>query len=125
MILFAFALVGLKLPSRVSLKPSQAKGYPSKLRRIDFIGAILLALTIVTSLGALSLGGQDLNWTDPLILGLAGVSVILGGLFIIWEIKFALEPVFPPALMIKRDVATSYIVSAFMTAAQVSVRIAL
>jgi hypothetical protein len=66
-----------------------------------------------------------LNWTDPLILGVAGASVVLGGLFLIWEVKFAFEPVFPPALVIKRDVATSYIVSAFMTAAQVSVRTAI
>jgi hypothetical protein len=104
---------------------SQIKGQPSKLRRVDFTGATLLALTIVTFLGALSLGSQDLNWTDPLILSLAAGSPAFGCLFTLWETKFALEPIFPPALVIQRDVATSYAISAFQTGAQVSVCISL
>jgi hypothetical protein len=79
-------------------------------------------MAIVTFLSALSLGSQDLSWTDPLILSLVASSVTLGSLFIVWEVKFAFEPIFPPALVIQRDVATSYAIAALQTAAQLSVR---
>ena len=97
------------------------KGQPSKLRRVDFVGALLLALTIVSFLGALSLGGQHLDWFNPLVLGLAVASVLLGSLFVLWEVKFSLEPIFPPTLVIQRDVATVYAMAALQTGGQVSV----
>ena len=56
LITIAIILVALKLPSRgtSSVPATQQKGQPSKLRRIDFVGAFSLALTIVSLLGALS-----------------------------------------------------------------------
>ncbi|RFU32551.1 hypothetical protein B7463_g3771, partial [Scytalidium lignicola] len=118
--LVAIALVALKLPNETSTKgsPIQIKGQPSKLRRIDFVGAFLVALTISSLLGALSLGGQNLPWSHPIVIGLGVSSIILGGIFVTYEVKYALEPVFPPLLLLRRDVATSYAVAALQGAAQ-------
>ncbi|PBP26330.1 MFS general substrate transporter [Diplocarpon rosae] len=121
-IALAILLVALRLSSHTgySHSNSRQKYGSSKLRRIDFIGAIFLALTIVSLLGALSLGGQSLAWTHPLILALFASSLVLGTAFIVYEKKVALEPVFPPSLMVQRDVATNYAIIALQSAAQLA-----
>lgn len=119
-ILLAIILVALKLPS--SSPPAPAKGEPSKLRRIDFAGAFMLAITIVSLLGALSLGGQNLPWSHPIVISLSAGSLFLGAIFVTYEVKHALEPIFPPTLVVQRDVATPYAIMALQTAAQLAVR---
>ncbi len=118
--LFAILLVAIKLPSSEASKP-QIKGQPSKLGRVDFVGAFLIALTMVTLLGSLSLGGQTLQWSNPLVIELLLGSVVLGSLFVIYELKVPLEPVFPPALLIRRDVVSQYLIIALQSAAQLAV----
>lgn len=122
-IALAILLVALKLPSNSSPTTStaQVKGQPSKLHRIDFIGAFTLAITVVALLGALSTGGQTFPWSHPLVIGPAVGSLVLGTLFVVWEVRYAVEPVFPPSLVIKRDVATAYAIMALQTAAQLAV----
>lgn len=80
-----------------------------------------MALTIVSLLGALSLGGQDFPWSHPYVIAPAVTAVITAVLFVFWETKYALDPVFPPALVAQRDLATSYAVAALQLAAQGSV----
>jgi MFS family permease len=118
--LLAILLVVIKLPASESAKP-RVKGQPSKLGRVDFIGSLLLAATMLSLLGSLSLASDTLPWSHPLVIGLLLVSVILAALFIKYELKVPLEPVFPPVLLIQRDVATSYLIIALQTAAQLSV----
>jgi MFS family permease len=118
-VLLAILLIAFTLPSNVT---AVKKGEPSKLRRVDFVGAFLLAVTIVGFLGALSLGGQQVPWSHPLIWGLLVGSLVLGTVFLGWEIKCAFEPIFPPQLVVKRDVITAYAVCALQTSAQVAVR---
>ncbi|KAI6712281.1 hypothetical protein JHW43_005201 [Diplocarpon mali] len=118
----AILLVALRLPSHTS-HPFANIGHrykTSKLRRIDFIGAILLALTIILLLGAISLGGQSLPWTHLLVLALFISSLVLGTAFVVYEKTVALEPVFPPSLMVQRDVATNYAIIALQSAAQLA-----
>ncbi|KAG4427507.1 hypothetical protein IFR05_017011, partial [Cadophora sp. M221] len=123
----AIILVALRLPSHTSppalptiTKPAKPTRQPSKLRRVDFIGAFLLALTIVSLLGALSLGGQNLPWTHPVVIGVGAGSVVLGAAFVAWEVNGAFEPVFPPSLIVKRDVATAYGIITLQAAAQLA-----
>lgn len=122
LLLVAIVLVAIKLPAFAPKVEEQTKGKPSKLRRVDFIGAGLLASTIVALLGALSLGGQSLPWGHPLVIGLLIGSVFVGTLFVVYEEKYAFEPIFPPRLVIQRDVATSYLIQTLQSAAQVAVR---
>ncbi|KAF7892717.1 uncharacterized protein EAF02_000255 [Botrytis sinoallii] len=119
LMLFAIALVAYKLPTRSSSdEPIQGKDGPSKLRRIDFVGAFLLTGTIAAFLGSLSLGGQALPWSHPTVLGLLLGSVVLGAIFVTYEVKVAAEPIFPPALAAQRDVAASYAIHALQLSAQ-------
>ncbi|KAI9650714.1 hypothetical protein NHQ30_000737 [Ciborinia camelliae] len=119
LMLFAIALVAYKLPDRsLSNEPIQAKDGPSKLRRIDFVGAFMLTGTIGAFIGALSLGGQALPWFHPTVIGLLLGSIVLGAVFVTYEVNVATEPIFPPALVIQRDVAASYAINALQLGAQ-------
>ena len=122
--LLAIILVAYKLPSRKTPAEAAApaKGQLAKLRRLDFMGAFVLALAIVSLLSALSLGGQEFPWDHPFVVGSGVTSVFAGVLFVVWETKYAVDPVFPPALLVQRDVVTSYAISALQMAAQGSVR---
>ncbi|EDO01861.1 hypothetical protein SS1G_04336 [Sclerotinia sclerotiorum 1980 UF-70] len=120
LMLFAIVLVAYKLPTRsLSDEPIHADDGPSRLRRIDFVGAFMLTGTIAAFLAALSLAGQALPWSHPIVIGLLLGSVLLGAVFVSYEIKVATEPIFPPALAIQRDVAASYAINALQLGAQV------
>lgn len=96
---------------------------PSKLRRIDFLGSISLALTIVGFLLVLDLGGQKVPWGHPAIWILLTLSVTLGLLFLFIEGYVAREPIFPLQLLVHRAVVTTYLVGALQAAAQYGVHL--
>ncbi|HSX07675.1 MAG TPA: MDR family MFS transporter [Candidatus Saccharimonadales bacterium] len=62
--------------------------------RIDFLGAALLALSVVCLLLASVLGGATYAWGSHQIIELAVAGVALGLLFVGWEHK-AKEPILP------------------------------
>ena len=121
-LLLALALMVWRLPPSPSTKrlgqddsmsPSRES---SKLARIDFLGAILLAGTIITFLLILDLGSK--RGSAPKISVLAVLVVVLGG-FLVWvEKRWAREPIFPLSLLANRDVVTSYLLAALQIAAQ-------
>jgi MFS family permease len=115
--LLALALVAWKLEIP-SLATTSTQSAISKLRRVDFLGAIFLSLSIVCGLLALDFGGQRMPWTDPEILLLLGASVMTLNIFVLVEAVWAKEPIFPLRLLLNRDVITSYINLGFQTGAQ-------
>ncbi|KAI9825531.1 MAG: hypothetical protein M1819_000523 [Sarea resinae] len=114
------ALVAHKL--RSTAPTPQASSSPelqrSNLSRIDFAGAATLALTIVGFLSAIDLGGQKYAWTDPIILGIFGASLVCGTIFVLVEAYWAKEPILPLGLVTKREVAASYAVVGLQIMAQ-------
>lgn len=120
----AIGLIALKLDhdQDQSLPFDVKSSSHSKLRRIDFLGSIALALTIVGFLLFLHLGGQELPWNHPVLWLILAASVILGLLFLFNEGYIAKEPIFPLRLLVHRDVVTSYLVLAFQSAAQYGVQ---
>ncbi|RDW91785.1 MFS general substrate transporter-53 [Coleophoma crateriformis] len=96
------------------------EGHLSKLRRIDFLGAILLSVSIVCGLLVLDFGAQRKPWTHPSVSWLLGASLAAGNLFIVVEGFWAKEPIFPLRLLLNRDVVTSYINLGFQTGAQMA-----
>lgn len=87
--IFAIALVAYRLPARsLSDEPIQSKDGPSRLRRIDFVGAFLLTITITAFLGALSLGGQALPWSHALVICLLAGSIVIGAIFVIYGMHY-------------------------------------
>ncbi|KUJ07478.1 MFS general substrate transporter [Mollisia scopiformis] len=117
-ILAAFLVAWKIQPSYVEEGPIQSQ--LSKLRRIDFLGAILLSASIVCGLLVLELGGKRMPFTHPTILFLLGASLVAGNLFLLVEGFWAKEPIFPLRLMLSRDVVASYINLGFQTGAQMA-----
>jgi hypothetical protein len=110
----------LHIPSqKFGAKQSQL----SKLRRIDFLGAILFPTSLICGLLVLELTGQRMAWTTPIILMLLGASLVSGYCFLMVEAFWAKEPIFPLRLLRNRDVVTSYINLGFQSGAQIAVRI--
>lgn len=71
-------------------------------RRIDFLGAGLLALAIATLVLITVWGGVTYSWSSPVILSLAGATIVATGLFIMRE-RVAPEPILPLRLF-KNDI---------------------
>ena len=90
----------------------------SRLARIDFLGSILLALVVLAFLMPLSLGGQEIPWSHPLIIVSFICAVVFGHLFVAAEKYLAVEPVFPLHLLGNRAVVTAYLAYTFQMAAQ-------
>lgn len=65
--------------------------------KIDFLGASLLAVSVVTLLLGTVWGGIDYPWNSVQIIGLFGTAVISALLFI-WREKYAREPILPLSL---------------------------
>jgi hypothetical protein len=122
-ITFILTAWGLENSSSEDSKPQDPRKEVviSKLGRIDFIGAILISSIIVSLLLAVDLPGQGKPWTSPLVLSLIAACLVLSITFLLFEARFAKEPIFPPRLLIKRGVVTAYSISALLTAAQLAV----
>lgn len=122
----ATALVALKLDHRDRSLPFDVKSpSQSKLRRVDFLGSITLALTIVGFLVVLDHGGQKSSWDSPAIWIVLTASVALGLVFLLIEGCVAREPIFPLQLLVHRDVMPTYLVAALQVAAQTGVQLPL
>lgn len=67
--------------------------------RVDFTGAFLLVISISLQLVGLSLGGNELPWSSPWVIGSLVVSVALLGLFLVVEARTSAIPVIPLRLL--------------------------
>ena len=102
MLIFSIVVVATKvniqLPDEI-----QNQSLSDKLRRIDFFGS----LTLVGAVGCLLLGfslksTEEMEWSNPLIIGLLIASVIFGVFFVLVEKYWAPFPVMPLRLMTQR-----------------------
>lgn len=114
-------LVWYNLPHEESHEKDQDGPKPSKLGRVDFLGAILMALTILAFLIPLEIGGVKIPWSHSLIPGLLGSACALGALFLASQAYFAKEPIFPLELLRIKDFVASNMVMSLQTAAQMGV----
>lgn len=126
--LMVLALVWWKLPSEfehdVARENSTVKttGHPtlSKLRRIDFPGAFLIAISMVALLLALNFASKRLQLFDPLVVSLILLWISSSLLFLLVEARYASEPIIPLRLLLERDVLTAYLVIGFLMAGSMS-----
>jgi MFS family permease len=119
----AIVLVAITLPSHPhdSLDESTAH---DKLARIDFIGALLLTISILGLLLPLEIGGDRIPWSSPAIILLFIAAAVFGVLFLAIEGWVAKEPIIPLALLRQRGVIIPSIVTFFQTAAQIGLMFA-
>ncbi|EUJ31969.1 EmrB/QacA family drug resistance transporter, partial [Listeria floridensis FSL S10-1187] len=61
---------------------------------IDYLGASLFTVALLALLFGLQRAGETLNWTEPLVLGLFGIAILLFILFYFAE-KRAKDPIMP------------------------------
>ncbi|KAJ5634325.1 hypothetical protein N7528_002167 [Penicillium herquei] len=99
----AFTAVSLmlKLPARENVH------WKDKLRRIDFVGAIVLVGAVLGFLVGLD-RGSNVSWTMPLTLASLGISVVLFILFVLVEIYLAAEPFAPGHIIFNRTFFACY-----------------
>jgi EmrB/QacA subfamily drug resistance transporter len=64
---------------------------------IDYVGAGLIVSAISALLLVTVWGGNEYEWTSPVIIGLAVAAVVLTATFVVWELR-APEPLLPMRL---------------------------
>ncbi|KFY67157.1 hypothetical protein V496_01731 [Pseudogymnoascus sp. VKM F-4515 (FW-2607)] len=115
--LLAIISTYLLVPKLTAPQTGDVKG-GSKLARIDFAGAFLLAATILFFLLPLEITGEKIPWTHPFVLGLFTSSIAMGILFVLVETYWAKEPIFPLHLLGSRHVIIPDILVFLQLAAQ-------
>jgi EmrB/QacA subfamily drug resistance transporter len=84
----------------------------NRRHRIDYLGVVLLILTVVPIMLALSWGGTEYAWDSPQIIGMFILTAIALVLFIFVE-RRSREPILPLSLFGNRIVAVSELVIFF------------
>ena len=85
----------------------------SRIKSVDFTGAMLLVSTLVLFLLGVNSGGNIVPWTHPLVLVSLPMSVVLLGAFVIIEEKVATNPILPVRLLLDRTVACACLTNWF------------
>ena len=79
--------------------------------KLDFLGALLSMLCVVSFVLALNVGQKE-GWNSPNFAALLAVSVFCGALFLAWQFK-AKEPLVAPALLKERRFLLANAVAVF------------
>jgi len=93
--------------------PTVNPEYQCQLKRIDFLGAIMLCTTLGLILLALTSGGNFVPWTHLLARTPILLSVMSLLLFLFVETKYAVEPIMPFHLLWNRSIAGACFSNAF------------
>jgi EmrB/QacA subfamily drug resistance transporter len=99
--------VGLVALTLISIYMPKIKGR-AEGRKIDFLGAGLLATTLVTMILATTWGGTQYAWNSATIIGTYAASAVALGLFILAETR-AQEPILPLHLFRNRVFVVSMV----------------
>jgi hypothetical protein len=90
-----FALVVGKFVITLPHREAPGSGIQSLWQQVDIMGSLLLILGLSVQLVGLSLGGNELPWSNPwIIASIVGSSALLV-LFIVTEAKTTAAPVIP------------------------------
>lgn len=118
--LLAIILVGWRLhvPHPVFKIDEENETQRGKLRRIDFLGAAVMVAMIMAFLLPVSMGGNQVPWSHPVIPSLFGGGAVLALFFAFIELRVAREPIFPLTLLTRRDIVVPYIILFLQNIAQ-------
>ena len=119
----AIALVWMVLPARVHHHlDEEIKG--SKFARIDFLGAFLMTLSILSLLLPLEIGGDRVPWSDHRIALLFAAALVFGIMFLAVEGWIAKEPIIPLSVLWHKEVLLSSLIMMCQVGAQVGLMFA-
>ncbi|KAK9460155.1 major facilitator superfamily domain-containing protein [Lipomyces oligophaga] len=85
------------------------------LRRVDFAGAFTLVIALVLFLFAVSIGGNQVSWSHPLVVVSLPLSIIVLLLWAYIELYVAAEPIIPVQLLKDRTIFGAAFCNWFMT----------
>ncbi|KAJ3413558.1 hypothetical protein HDV05_007859 [Chytridiales sp. JEL 0842] len=91
-----------------------------KLKQVDYLGIMALASSMCGIVLALSLGGNELPWTDPVVVGSLAGGFLLLGVFVLIESKVAAQPVMPLEILKERTPMSAYLVNFFSSMSALS-----
>ncbi|KAK9464590.1 major facilitator superfamily domain-containing protein [Lipomyces arxii] len=93
---------------QMNLKGKPASEIESgRLKRIDFAGSITLVIALALFLLALSIGGNYVPWSSPIVFVLFPLSFLFLAAFVHIETKVAQEPVLPISFLKDRTILGS------------------
>ncbi|KAJ3031949.1 UNVERIFIED_CONTAM: hypothetical protein HDU68_010029 [Siphonaria sp. JEL0065] len=78
--------------------------FSEKVKRIDFLGTVVLFSAIICLITPLQLGGSLWDWTSTQVSVLLVLSPILFAVFTYVELKVAKEPLIPPTIFVNKSV---------------------
>ncbi|KAJ5340629.1 hypothetical protein N7541_009753 [Penicillium brevicompactum] len=99
------AIIAVSL--QIKLPPRESTHWKTKLRRIDFLGAVVLVGAVLGFLVGLD-RGSNVSWKLPLTIASLGVSAVLFVVFILVEIYVAAEPFAPGHIIFNRTFFACY-----------------
>jgi cyanate permease len=103
----------------LDLPPVEHDHWLSKIRKVDFLGA----LTLVTAVIALLVGldsGSNRGWSHDITIIALSLTPVLFGLFVVVELKVASYPLAPGHIIFDRSLFSSYLVNFSAIAGQTS-----
>lgn len=108
MCILAFVAVSLmlKLPAR------ENSHWKDKLRRIDFLGAVVLVGAVLGFLLGLD-RGSNVSWKMPLTIASLSISMVLFIVFVLVEVYLAAEPFAPGHIIFNRTFFALYCCNLF------------
>lgn len=74
----------------------------TKIKRIDFAGSLSMVAAVALLLVGLSLGGNEKEWSDPLVWGTITAGIVTLIIFVCIEKYFAKEPLLAPRILFSR-----------------------
>ncbi|KAK5720390.1 hypothetical protein LTR17_015027 [Elasticomyces elasticus] len=102
---------------------SQKRSKWDKLRRIDFVGAFFLILTILSACLILDIAGQRAPWNSGLVKAMGAVAVVSGIAFVATA-SIVPEPIFPLRLLGQYAVVTNCAIIVLQMMVQMSLMVA-
>ncbi|CEI39099.1 unnamed protein product [Fusarium venenatum] len=104
----------------LDLPPVEHDHWLSKIREVDFFGALTLVVAVVSLLVGLD-SGSNRGWSHFITLIALSLTPVLLGLFVLVELKVASYPLAPGHIIFDRALFASYLVNFFAVAGQTSV----
>ena len=101
-IAFTGVLFILKLPHE------NGSNWARKVRRVDFLGSLVLVSAVFALLFGLD-SGSNYSWTSAVAIGCPLASVVLFMAFFTLEAKFASEPIAPNHIVFRPTLLASYL----------------
>ncbi|KAG0332155.1 hypothetical protein BG000_010286 [Podila horticola] len=110
------AFAAITIPTMaIMLKLPRPKGNVwDKLKGIDWLGTLFMAITAVFLLLPTNLGGNLYAWNSPLVITMYALAVPSICAFLYVEAKHAENPIVPPYLWKNRNVVTLLSINIFM-----------